>query len=955
MQLDQQLFKKHFKEYVDYCNRSQWLAYNESYKFHFGRWLNERVDFGKQSDEEILEICKESQNQVYHEGWPKGVNFIVSAKRFRDEFITLGDVQILRKLWKSGEDLPEEAINNRSMSFPKLSVWAGVLIPEKYKILANEQLMNGISFLFNLSDYPKSGFKGFQFSNSALTELSDAIESEFSEECDQLIRIALPGIDKIKMVDRVWLVQDFILFLSKRVLDQSQKYFWINHEDVFEDDKKKGVIAATDKSIFHHQSLKEMKEGDWIVHHANQGIVAYSRVQQEFQIKSDPDSTGENKIVVGVNYFELDNPLSDEALKEVLSNNIDLLPKSQSPINKNLNVAQGYCYPINKDLFNQLINSDLSEKAFNKERNSTTIMKEPFTPLNQILYGPPGTGKTYHTVNRALEIIHGPDFYPGKTRPEFLNEFNRLKEEGRIGFVTFHQSFSYEDFVEGITPKLVGNDDETQFEDGEIKYKLTEGIFKKLCRMARGIPSEKIKDENQYDFENARYFKMSLGGRQNPHIHDWCIKNKKIALGWGSDEDFHDLMDYVGNWPEFRDRFKDTYPHLVKESRFHIQAMHAFLKMKKGDVVLVSKGNYVVDAVGVIKDDEYIYDDQQDFGYYQFRKVEWLASDLNASPDLFVSKNLSQQTVYEFYDVDIKKEYFKKTFNRNNSISIPENYVLIIDEINRGNIAAIFGELITLIEGDKRQGSPEALETLLPYSKEWFGVPSNLHIIGTMNTADRSVEALDTALRRRFAFEEMLPKPELLSPQNFLFRLLWDYWDLEWDDPDYADLEESLCLLLGVDDSFHEKKYTIWEQMETEGFNISQTDKFDAFAFSGLNLAEVLQTINNRIEALVDRDHTIGHSYFMNVKSENDLRMVFKDKIVPLLQEYFFGDFGKIGLVMGPAFVEKVPEEVQFAQIEGYEDIAHLQDERFRLKTITGDFPVKKAVSLLLNKEAHWE
>ncbi|MGM0613696.1 MAG: AAA family ATPase [Bacteroidota bacterium] len=948
MQLNQELFKRHFQEYADYCNRSQWLSYNEGYKFRFGRWLNERVDIEKHSDEEILETCKESQNQVYQGGWPKGVNFIISAKRFRDEFITLGDIQVLRKLWKTDGNLSEEALSNRSMSFPKLSVWAGILIPEKFKILARGKLMNSISYLFDLTEHPKSGFNGFQLANNALNQVFDAIETKFPKESDKLIRLAMPEVDEIEMVDKVWLTQDFNLYLFNRILEPSTKYFWVNQTESFPKGTGKGIISNFDDGTYHHQSLKEMKEGDVIIHHVNKKIIAISRVTQEFQIIPDSNSNdGAKKIEVGVTYSDLESPISDEEIKVLLSQSPDLTPKNQSPFDKNLNVAQGYCYPISKNLFDHLINPDMVKDLIQSKNNSKSEMKE--ISLNQILYGPPGTGKTYYTVNKALEIIHGPKFTEGKGRGELIEEFNRLREKEQIGFVSFHQSFGYEDFIEGIMPKLPENENGDQNEDGEVKYELKEGIFKKMCRMAKGVPSEKVSDENHYDFENARYFKMSIGGKQNPQIHDWCIKNEKIALGWGHDANFHSLKKFVGTYVEFRDHFKEQYPHLVEESTFHIQATHAFLKMKKGDVVIVPKGNKVIDAIGIIKDDEYIYDDQQDFEYYQFRNVNWIATNLNASPDLFVSKNISQQTIYEFYDDDIKKDYFKRAFNFTEENSVPENYVLIIDEINRGNVAAIFGELITLIEQDKRMENSEAMLAKLPYSKEWFGVPSNLFMIGTMNTADRSVEALDTALRRRFSFKEMLPKPDLLTPQSFLFRLLWDYWDYEWDDPDYKVVENQMCHLFGVDESFHEKKYKIWEEMEKEGFHLSQINKFNDFHFSGINLADVLRKINTRIEVLVDRDHSIGHSYFMTVKSKNDLRLVFKDKILPLLQEYFFGDFGKIGLVLGQEFVEKVPEEVDFAKMEGYEDTSHLQKERFRIKIIDDEFPIIEALSQIMN------
>jgi 5-methylcytosine-specific restriction endonuclease McrBC GTP-binding regulatory subunit McrB len=174
------------------------------------------------------------------------------------------------------------------------------------------------------------------------------------------------------------------------------------------------------------------------------------------------------------------------------------------------------------------------------------------------------------------------------------------------------------------------------------------------------------------------------------------------------------------------------------------------------------------------------------------------------------------------------------------TIKESKNFVLIIDEINRGNVSQIFGELITLIEEDKRLGEAEELKATLPYSKEKFGVPNNLYIIGTMNTADRSVEALDTALRRRFSFEEMMPKYDL------------------------PELKDKTI------DSIH--------------------------------LMKLLETINSRIKKLLDRDHQIGHSYFFGIDSLEKLKSVFKDKIIPLLQEYFFGDYGKIGFVLGKEF-----------------------------------------------------
>ena len=189
--------------------------------------------------------------------------------------------------------------------------------------------------------------------------------------------------------------------------------------------------------------------------------------------------------------------------------------------------------------------------------------------------------------------------------------------------------------------------------------------------------------------------------------------------------------------------------------------------------------------------------------------------------------------------------------------SDPEHdYAIFIDEINRGNVANIFGELITLLEDDKRLGEAHSLEATLPYSRDQFGVPANLYVVGTMNTADRSIEALDTALRRRFTFIECAPDPELLK--------------------------------------------------------LEQPDDLD------VNLETLLKTINARIERLLDADHCIGHSYFMGLTHDgksglDGLRHAFANKIVPLLEEYFYGDPAKIGMVLGEKFVKQKDGQAPFA------------------------------------------
>lgn len=215
--------------------------------------------------------------------------------------------------------------------------------------------------------------------------------------------------------------------------------------------------------------------------------------------------------------------------------------------------------------------------------------------------------------------------------------------------------------------------------------------------------------------------------------------------------------------------------------------------------------------------------------------------------------------------------------------SDPENrYAIFIDEINRGNVSNIFGELITLIEQDKRKGAEHAMSTVLPYSKKSFAVPSNVDIYGTMNTADRSVEALDTALRRRFSFEEMLPQPELIKTAG------------------------SLKATQGV--------------------------------LNGIDLPILLKTINKRIEKLLDKDHQIGHSYFLKVDSMDSLKSAFHNAIIPLLQEYFFGDYGKIGLVLGQGFfaeMESSEDEKFFAEFKDYEIDGILDKRVYHIKDVT--------------------
>ncbi len=652
-------------------------------------------------------------------------------------------------------------------------------------------------------------------------------------------------------------LKDLLNWLRIDKLPEIQYWvFQANPKKVYRiiDALKEGIL----KSWMVNQFKQEIKIGDKVILWVSgeyAGIYAIATVTSNVY----KDSSDENESIFYIDKSKIAetdkvnlrmdyNLVNSPILKEQVLNNQQLKDLKQG--------SQGTNFPATKlqyDIILSLIN--------------TGNMKSIDQPLNQILFGPPGTGKTYNTINKAVSIAN-PKFDLAQPRSEIKKEYDRLVQEGQIVFTTFHQSMSYEDFIEGIKPQ--------KMEDGDsfLKYEVEPGIFKNLCNVAKSIRLT----NNKIDWDSPKYYKMSLGGRERPDLHEWCIENNVIALGWGGSDNLSKFSK-INNWEEYRNKFTAEYPDLVSKSRFNIQATYAFLNLKENDIVVISKGNHVIDAIGIVRG-PYYWDDKNPVDFYHYRKVEWIAKNLKTTPDRFFKKQISQMTIYEFLTADIKKEAFKEITGQLPS-STGKQFVLIIDEINRGNVSQIFGELITLVEEDKRLGREEALEATLPYSKEKFGVPPNLYIIGTMNTADRSVEALDAALRRRFSFEEMPPKSSLIATEGKL--------------------------------------------KATKG------------VLSGIDLPLVLDTINKRIEKLLDKDHQIGHSYFMSVSNFEEWKAVFQNKIIPLLQEYFFGDFGKIGLVLGMGFfkpAEKSTENI-FAAFDEYDSSEFSERMFYKIKDIS--------------------
>lgn len=537
---------------------------------------------------------------------------------------------------------------------------------------------------------------------------------------------------------------------------------------------------------------------------------------------------------------------------------------------------------------NQIVNHNIMEKS---------------QPLNQILFGPPGTGKTYHTINKALSIIENKpeDIIYNESRSELNKRFDEYVNSGQIVFTTFHQSMSYEDFVEGIKPEVL--------KDGSLNYKTIPGIFSEICERARVYSGKESQNNKPLSFltkelmSASRFYKISLGENntdEGDNVSSYCLDNDMISMGYGGDYDYSKIT--LANFFNFISDKKDLSSNDISNIR------RFKYELKEGDIVFVSKGFYKSVAVGIIEG-EYFYDSESECEYNHFRKVKWLSKE-EIPVSFFYSKQFVQGTLYNLKRGQFLLDDFS-SHSLNNEL-VKKNLVLIIDEINRANVSSVFGELITLLEESKREGSEESITLKLPYSKSDFSVPSNLYVLGTMNTADRSVEALDTALRRRFSFSEMLPDPHLLKPELMLARFWVKYEDQYGEnEKSYEEFESGIRELLGfvINDyklymHVGDVEYLLLkENIKKLGLRLKEVVKFE-----GVNLEDLLITINKRIEVLVDRDHTIGHAFFMNVESLKDLKDVFADKIIPLLQEYFYGDYSKIELVLGAGFFEPKKE-----------------------------------------------
>lgn len=462
----------------------------------------------------------------------------------------------------------------------------------------------------------------------------------------------------------------------------------------------------------------------------------------------------------------------------------------------------------------QQTNIDYLDKEL-EERGVFQKMKETNKEFdkNLILYGPPGTGKTYNSAIYAVAICDGKSVDELTDYDAVMARYNELKKAGRIAFTTFHQSYGYEEFIEGIKPII---DENTQ----DVGYTIESGVFKEFCQNAKSTVH--TRNDNSID-AGARIWKLTIMNGELNKVKQECFEENNVRMGFDIDSD----------------------------------EAHSFVEdVRLGDIILSFKTRKKIDGIAIVTDDAIELKDKS--MYKTARSVKWLAKDIDEDiTNINNGKLLHRMTFAKVPNMNLKDviELAKKVNPDLESAVIEENtepYVFVIDEINRGNISKIFGELITLIEGTKRAGMPEAASAILPYSGDEFSVPANVYILGTMNTADRSIALMDTALRRRFQFIEMMPDSDVLR-------------------------------------------------------------RIHADKVGDLDVAAILDKINERITFLYDREHTIGHAFFTGLRDDasiEKLQSIFEKSVIPLLQEYFYEDYQKIQLVLGDN--EKSDDSLKF-------------------------------------------
>ena len=436
---------------------------------------------------------------------------------------------------------------------------------------------------------------------------------------------------------------------------------------------------------------------------------------------------------------------------------------------------------------------------------------------NVVLYGAPGTGKTYDVPELAVRLCDPALMATIPSREEIVNRYNQLKTEKRIAFTTFHQSLDYEDWIEGLRPVVN--------ENNQVTYEIESGIFKKLCEEAE---RPVVKDKQVGIADNAVVWKVSLAGTGDNDVRRECMENSHIRIGW---DGYGPVISDETDWSIYNGEGK--------------QILDAYInKMKVGDIVMSCYSSQTIDAIGVVVSD-YEFDDSLP-NYKRVRRVNWLVKNINENiVEMNDGKTMTLGTVYRLNSItlDNVKSILEKYDTSSKMEENDKAYVMVIDELNRGNVSKVFGELITLLEADKRKGRINAERVVLPYSKKAFHIPSNVYLIATMNTADRSLGSLDYAIRRRFAF--IAEKPFGLEVEGF-------------------------------DEELFEKVSSLFVK------------NFGDYKESGWDQTMKLESADTLSEEYKPEDVWIGHSYFLmqDEESEDNTSNRLLYEIIPLLEEY---------------------------------------------------------------------
>ena len=436
---------------------------------------------------------------------------------------------------------------------------------------------------------------------------------------------------------------------------------------------------------------------------------------------------------------------------------------------------------------------------------------------NIVLHGAPGTGKTYDVPELAVRLCDPRFMSKGRNREEIVNRYNQLKDDGRLMFTTFHQSLDYEDWIEGLRPVVN--------EASQVTYEIEDGVFKRLCEAA-----ERSKLEgNQYGISpDADVWKVSLKRTGDNDVRKDCMEKGYIRIGWD----------------EYGDDVSDETDGSIRNDKGKLILDAYINKMKVGDIVMSCYSSKEIDAIGVIADD-YRYDESLP-AYKRIRPVHWLIKGKRENiVETNGGKEMVESTVYRLKSIHVEdvEAILEKygVFIEQKEDDKP--YVMVIDELNRGNVSKVFGELITLLEADKRKGSKNEESVKLPYSKKSFHVPDNVYLIATMNTADRSLGSLDYAIRRRFAFISERP-----------IGLVGDRFN--------AELFEKVSRLF--------------------------VKNFDAYKASGWDATMRLLPADTLSDEYKPEDVWIGHSYFLMQDEEgvDNSRERILYELIPLLEEY---------------------------------------------------------------------